>query len=138
MSLRHRHKSRSWHWMRRELPFWNPTLGTFGRIFDEMAETHRRSMEDAMRSLLVESMSSEPYYGSGLGKSIFNWNPVIGEPLRGYYDKIWFDEAADFPPIAFDMIQKRINDRAVSISSNAELHFDGMTLPITDLRFHTK
>jgi hypothetical protein len=118
MALRHRHKARSWHWMRRELPFWNPSLGTFGRIIDEMAETHRRSTEEVMRSLVIESMSHEP--------------------SRGHYDKIWFDEAADFPPIAFDTVQKRINNNSVGISSNGEVHFDGMVLPISDLKFHTK
>lgn len=116
MALRHRSKKRSWHWMRRELPFWNPPIGTLRMVFDSMAEAHRLSMEEVMRSMCLsashlEGSNIEPGHGSRLGKSIFTWKPIIVEPKwTTRADLIWFEESS-------------------------ELHFEGMVLPVTDLKY---
>lgn len=77
-----------------------------------MADVHHRSMEEAMRSLIIdESASFRAHDWSRLGKSIFTWKPIIIEPKRPkVFDHIWFNEAA-------------------------ELHYEGMVIPITDLKY---
>ncbi len=109
MALRHRHKKRSWHWMRREVGFWNSSLGTYGRLFDEMAKAHQRAMDNALRDILLSpgyGAFHSPRYGTSIFGKVFNWQPLIIEPKRPKeLDICWLEESAD---IKFEDYEKLI------------------------------